>query len=905
MKYPLNGSWTATLKDSSCYPIHLPGTLDESNIGYPDALARQMQPDSEKNELLEGESIIATRFTRKHTYTGSALFSKTLSLPEELFDTSKPRIFLTAERARYLALQVNGTNVPANSETSISTPYTFELTEVLAGTHGTDVTLVFDSDNSYPGMPAGSITYSSAATDETQTNWNGILGEFCLYTKEAVFIRSLRAYPQGNTLTVTLDIDAGEAFNGCLTLSSEALKEVITHPLSLNRGLHTITLDRLPLTETISYWDEAEGNLHELTAGLSNGSAENISFGIRSFQAVEGHFALNGRSVFLRSEANCAEFPETGHPPMSIAEWEEILRIYRSYGVNHLRFHSHCPPEAAFFAADRLGMLMQPELSQWDPVHSLESEESYQYYKKELLCILRMLANHPSFVMLTLGNESFANNLGHARMRELVQLAKEVDATRLYACGSNVHYGQIAYDSSNDFFTAQKYFDTELRATFASHDKEKRRLEGYLNNQYPNACTNFDYAIEEIRKTYSGPICSFEVGQYEILPDFHELSQFQGISRPDNLTWIKENVEKAGMLPLWENYLNATGELSRLAYREEVEAALRTKGLSGISLLGLQDFPGQGTALVGMLNSHLTPKPYPFAEPEKFRAFFTGELPLVLLPKYTYTNSEILEAGLMIANYGKNVISGPIQYTLTGDSFSLSGELSETVCPCGMLTPAGTIRIPLNKINAPTQLQLEIRIGSIQNTYPIWVYPELVPHCPTSVHETKHLDDTAIAVLANGGTVYLTPDSTKEQLPASIQGQFTTDFWSVGTFPAQEGGMGLFIEAAHPVFASFPTQFHTNWQWWLVSNQRAIILPQQYESIVTQLDSYAYLRPMSMLFECRCGGGRLLVSSMGLQNLQKYPEAKALLHSVYQYLESDAFAPTQEISPDVIAALVH
>ena len=176
--------------------------------------------------------------------------------------------------------------------------------------------------------------------------------------------------------------------------------------------------------------------------------------------------------------------------------------------------------------------------------------------------------------------------------------------------------------------------------------------------------------------------------------------------------------------------------------------------------------------------------------------------------------------------------------------------------------------------------------------------------CPESVYETARMDQKAEAVLEAGGTVYLAPPSTKEALPESIQAQFSTDFWSVGTFQGQEGAMGQLIDAGHPVFREFPTQFHTNWQWWPMASQRAVILPKRYQAIVAEMDSYAYLRPMAQLLECRCGRGRLLFSSMGLQDLQMYPEARTLLAAIYRYMESAEFAPEQEIGPDVWRELV-
>lgn len=900
MNYSLEGAWQASLSDGSSYQILLPGTLDENGIGYKDIGANQWHPDAQlgnAGENFDGNAVIATRFTRKHTYEGPARLCRRISYcqPEE------KRVFLEAERARCLRLLVDGKEVPDFREPSVSTPHVFEVTGLLNG--GNELTLI--SDNSYPGLPHDAIVYSSAATDETQTNWNGVLGFLRLREENGTFISVVRVYPHGNRLSVTVEITADRPGSVEITLTSSALEESAVRKEDLIKGKNEIHFERLAVSRSVRRWDEYEGNLYELTASLGEEEQKTVTFGVRDFgDNGKGRLALNGRTIFLRSEANCAEFPETGYPPMTVEEWEKILKLYQSYGINCMRFHSHCPPEAAFTAADRLGMLMQPELSNWNPVDAFESEESFAYYQRELKQILLTLANHPSFVMLTFGNELQAGELGHDRMRQMLRQARALDGTRLYAEGSNVHYGSLGCEEEADFYTSQKYFDDELRGISAGEKERGGRLAGYINNQYPNAMTNYNKTMEKLRKTYGKPVFSFEVGQFEVLPDFDELGAFHGISDPANLRLIQKRVEKLGLTKVWKQYVEATGELSRIGYREEIEAAMRTEQLSGISLLGLQDFPGQGTALVGMLNPHLQPKPFNFARPEAFRAFFRDQLPLVQLPRYTFTSDEILRADVIAANYGKQDIRGEWQYELKGEKAAVTGVLGEKDCPMGGLTKAGTLEIPLDFVKEPSRLDLTVACGEVSNTYPVWVYPPVIPVCPEGVYETHLLDEQALAVLKAGGKVYLSPASEKEHLPSSIQAQFTTDFWSVGTFPVQEGGMGQLIDASHPVFSGFPTETHTNWQWWPMASRRAIILPEPYSAIVTEMDSYAYMRPMAQLLECRCGGGLLMLSSLGLQDLQQYPEGRALQAAIYRYMDSKEFCPVQEIAPEVIGELV-
>lgn len=891
--FSLEGLWEAKLTDGSVHAMHLPGTLDENRIGQRDTGANQWKWSEE--EGMSGR--IATRFTRKYVYEGPTWISRRVSFAKR----PGTRVFLEAERARCLRLLVNGQEAAPGERQTISTPHVFEVTNLLSGDDA--ITLV--SDNSYPGLPHDDIVSSSAATDETQTNWNGVLGYIRLREEAETFLACIRALPHGQMLDVEITLDSLAGGEAELHIESDALAQSAESTVSFPAGRHTVWLRNLPLRTDVRRWDEDEGNLYAMTVRLGQLDEKTVCFGVRDFgDNGSGRLALNGRVIFLRSEANCAEFPETGHPPMDVERWTAILETYRSYGVNCMRFHSHCPPEAAFFAADNLGMLMQPELSHWNPRNALETDESYAYYRAELLEIIRTLANHPSFVMATLGNELWTGETGHKRMSAILEEARALDPTRLYANGSNVHYGQIGCDPDSDFYTSSNYGSRMFRGISAgsSRNKEERGLKpaGYINNCYPNAITNYDETMGELRKSFAKPVYSFEVGQFEVLPEFTEFAQFHGISDPDNYRIIQQKVLAGGIGADWPRYVRATGELSRIGYREEIEAALRTKELSGISLLSLQDFPGQGTALVGMLNSHLQPKPYAFAQPEAFRRFFTAQLPLVLLPRYTYTAGERLCAQVRIANYGKRALAGELCWSLSGNGWRQEGSLPQANCPVGTLCDVGELDIALTGFARATRLDLTVGLDGAENCYPVWVYPQETPACPENVYETRTLDEKALAVLSQGGRVYLAPDSTAEAIASSVQAQFTTDFWSVGTFEQQTGCMGQLIDAAHPLFADFPTEEHTNWQWWPMASQRAAVLPQHYEAIITEMDSYAYMRPMAQMLECRCAGGTLLFSTLGLHALQQYPEARALQGAIYRYMASDAFRPAQEMGAEAL-----
>lgn len=896
----LAGSYQVELMgDTRRYRAVLPGTLDENQIGYQDIGSNQWHPEDSlgehniQNVGLQMEGIITTRFTRKYCYEGQAIYSRTFTYRCK----DNKRVFLEVERTRKLTTVLNGIILSALEPGTLSTPYRYEVTNWLQEENQ----LQFMVDNSYEGWPKESILYSSAATDETQTNWNGILGYLRLREERNNFISDIRVYPESTALQVVVEVNLREPYTGSISIHCDALEEEVLQDVQLEQGIHTITFSKLAYHESVMLWDEDEGNVYAVRVQGTSLEPKEIHTGIRIFSDDgEGHLCNNGHRIFLRCETNCCVFAETGHMPMTVEEWKGILLLYRDYGVNCLRFHSHCPPAAAFLAADQLGVFLQPELSHWNPKSAFESKESASYYTMELQQILKTYANHPSFVMLTLGNELHTKEAGQRVMDGLLETAKAYDSTRLYANGSNVFYGEKGTDEKSDFYTSCGYFEQMIRGTSAG-------MVGHLNQNTPNTRTEYSKVIEQIRTTYKKPVFSFEVGQYEVLPDFQEIAEFQGITVPHNLMAIQKRVEEAGLLSDWEQRVAATGELSLLAYREEVEAALRTKHLSGISLLGLQDFPGQGTALVGMLNSHLRPKPYAFAKPERFQQFFSSVRPLVLMEQYTYTNREVLQGEVVFANYGKETIQGTVLCQLwEGETLVEEVTLPTVSLPHSHLSSCGLFTMQLEWIREPKRLSLKVYVGQYTADYPVWVYPEEEVVIPKGILVTASFCE-AIEALRQGDTVFFSPEATKERIPHSIQTNFTTDFWSVGTFSFQEGYMGILVDPNHPLFEHFPTEYHSNWQWWPLTNARAMILSQeqnnQLYNLMEAMDCYARLRRLSFGFECKVGSGKLLVSSLGLLEKQHTKEGKALFSSILKYMCSEQFQPEPTMSETQLIAL--
>ncbi len=897
--FDLSGRWDVSLSAYSSHmetegQVWLPGTLDTNKKGTPNFHRAE------------------DKLSRYFAYTGPATYQRTIYANA---DWAGKNVQLYMERSRQTAVWINGLAVPAPQTANIlPVPQRYDITPYLR--FGQENTIAIQVDNSYPGLPKDAILRSHMATEETQTNWNGIVGAFLLQIREPVRIAGVRVYPKGDLQSVRVEADVvngtKEMYDGRLTFRC-AGAPARDMQVSLAAGeIKTLTLADYAMPDDVQLWSEFHTPLYQMTVRLDTGSAFTQTFGMRAFSAADGHFTINGQKTFLRSEANCAVFPLTGYAPMDEAGWEKLFTTYQSYGVNAVRFHSWCPPEAAFRVADRLGLYLQPELSDWD-MDMFATGERRDYYAKEAFAILREYASHPSFVMLSFGNEPQYRDDTYAYADGLIEALKQQDATRLYSPGSNILYdtfGGITPSPHTDYYTAQSYKTLPLRGAYGGMD-------GFINRQHPASTVTFDESVQELNRL-GVPVYGHEVGQFQVFPDIlTEPERYTGVLEPRNLQDIAARAGEKGMDEKdIRQAIEASGMLSRLAYKAEIEAAFRTKGMSGISLLGLQDFPGQGTALVGMMNAFGQPKPYAFADPKAFSAFFGPTNLLFQTSKFCWTTDEDLTGNLLFSNYAQHTLEGKIRYSLSYKDGALYCEGKTPACTFaqGELTNAAAVRIPLQEIKAPAQLTLEIACQGARNSYSLWVYPAGVQADESGIYVTGSLDDTAAAVLQKGGRIFFSPEAAREALPKSIKGNFTTAFWSsMFTGENQPGTMGLLLDPDHPLFAAFPTDFYSDYQWWAMSG---LGRPMNLEGlrdeagkavapIVKVLDGFAGLANLGLLFEAAVGEGRLMVSSMGLEQLQyTYPEARALRRAIIGYMQSDAFHPDFRVSISQIRELV-
>lgn len=870
--------------------VILPGTLDENSIG-------------EQNDYDD-----RWKLSRKYVYRGPAVYQRKVFIPDDFFDK---KVELLLERSRITEVWINGKKI-LKDDVSLPVPQRYDLTDYLL--YGQENLICVQADNSYPNLPANIIQMSSMATDESQTNWNGILGKIELRIHEKLFFDYLKVFPRKDLHSVDVEIGIVNAlkedFEGYLQLKLGKEKIYKTFISVCANSDQTVRLTKVETGE-IRLWSEFEPNLYEIEACLPNGEIIKTKFGMRVFSVEEDsyHFTINGKKTFLRMETNSGIFPLTGYAPMTEDFWEKLFTNYKRYGINAVRFHSWCPSESAFAVADRLGLYVQAELSCWD-CEMFNTQEKQDYYSAEARAILKEYANHPSFVLFSLGNELFFNEKTLPFAESLLEELETKDPTRLYAYGSNADFGTKKPARYSQFFTAMEYRGQMLRGTNAG-------MTGFVNQQRPSTLCNYNDALERLHSETKLPAYSHEVGQFQVFPDIlTELEQYNGVLEPRNISCLKKICsEKKISEKQIEQFILTSGKLSFIGYRLEAEAALRSKNMAGMALLSIQDFTGQGTALVGMMNAFGDPKPYCFADPKNFRQFFSECVVLVETEKFVWENDEVFHGNILVANYSSKDLNGKINFEIyDGDILLKKGEGTNIQSEQGSLEKYDTFSFPLHEIRLATKLTLKVSFEEIRNEYSVWVYPKQIQKQSSQVYICKTLDEKALHILKDGGKVMLAPAATKNVLPHSLTGMFTTSFWS--SFfenEPQPMTMGILVDSAHPAFSSFPTEYHTDMQWWpMVKFGRAVILDDFMEyddfersSIIRVVDGFKTMRNLSLLFEARVGEGKLMVSSLDLEHLsQDYPEASALRNSILAYMESELFVPGVELSPEAIQRLV-
>ena len=824
--------------------IHLPGTMDDAGLG----------PKNTKPRTLEGPY-------RLYDYAGPAWYQRDIEIPAPW---QGKRVTLFLERCRWVTTVWLDDRL-MGSQDSLIAPHVFDFgTGIIPGKHR--LTICVDNTVKINLGP-----FVSALLGGTWGNMNGIVGRIELAATPPVWIDDVQVYPDVEKMRARVVVKIGNATGQAGQGELKVGKQNVTASWNTHGGCTAADMDM----SGAKLWDEFSPNLSEVTVKLG-GDERTVRFGMRKFAVRGTQFTMNSRPVFMRGTLECSVWPLTGYPPTDVAAWRRIFQIEKSYGLNFIRFHSWCPPEAAFAAADLEGIMIQAE----GPMANVDAGSDPvrdAFLEAELKRMVDNYGNHPSFCTMTLGNEYGGKD---ELLTHWVDMLIRLDPRHLYSSAS------CAQTTANRQWT-------ELM--------DGRGISG----------PGTQHDLHDVVASDSRPIIGHEIGQWVYYPDFDEIKKWSGVMALKNYEAIRDDLKRKGMLDIAPKFARATGRQATLLYKEEIEVLLRTPGYAGFSLLDLHDYPTQGTATVGLLDAFWDSKG--FITPKAFRRYCSATVPLLRMSKRTYTVNDTFSATADLANYGAHDIVGAKPFWKISDEHGkeiAGGELDALAAPTGKLSPLGDISASLAKAPAPCKLTVTVGLKGkqVSNWWDIWVYPdENAPEPPAGVVVSTAWDAGTKAALADGKTVLLLP--AKKFFRNSLGGSFLPTFWSPVWFPQQHPDtMSILCDPKHPLFARFPTDFYSDWQWYdLMENSRPLILddtPADFRPLVQVIDNFKRNHKLGTVFEARIGRGKILVCSIDLTaNLASRPAARQFAKSLYAYIDSAAFNPKSELAADTLDKL--
>ncbi len=961
--------------------------------------------------------------TEPYHFEGYAWYLKELTILEE---EAGKRFFFVMERTRKSTVWVDGQQV--GHFESFYVQHQYELTKYLApGVH----TIVVLIDNTDYVISGGHMT-----SEDTQTNWNGIVGDIYLESTDEVAIEQMRLYPSRADKTVQVHLDlsyinreniaiiqkevaAGKNFvdrDAWIDEKEVTLQVKITckrtklekkkgkeyehfEPVAMQPAwlrqeckkqelpydIHT--LEQLPdeiisislhrqeeirsdcfaqksactmtysLGETAREWDEYDPNVYELTVYVLRDThilCEKTSyFGLREFAHEGLKLLCNDKEIFLRGTHDGLIFPLTGYAPMDIESWIHIYGTSMEYGLNHYRYHTSCPPRAAFLAASYLGIYVEAELPFWGDIYD-QDDENYpkaqqDFLLEEGLRTLDAYGDLPAYFGMSMGNELWGSKKA---INEMMGIMKAHDPRHLYTQGSNNHQFVPSILPNDDFFCGVRFSKERLfRGSYAMCDAPQ----GFVQTKKPGAYWEYDEMIcpsavhkeetesgtiqiqfgtgvkevhvlaDEQETAVQVPVISHEIGQYEFMPDFDEIEQYRGVLQPENLKTFRERVKQKGLLDDAKNCFAASGKLAVDCYKLELEAALRSANLSGFQLLDIKDFSGQGTALVGILNAFMRNKGA--VTKKKWRMFCSDAVLLPTLDSFVMKSADRIPCNIKLRYYHPETIENgwievcwylqgqKIKETIdiphvhvSGRGLFTVGELELEVPECEN-NEMYTLCFTLCKYADKASNQ---KVEITTNEYEIFVYNE------TKIGEHTCNDDgicitndnkEAIKACKEGKAVllFVCPGS---MLPQDIiQGDYCTDFWCYPMFrsisqeakkPVPIGTMGLLVNNTHPALSGFASQEYTTAQWYpIVVHSNPMILDciesiKNLKPIVRMMDNFERNHNLGLIYEGKFHAGRLLICHADLLTLKKeYPEAAILYNSLVDYVTSQSFQPQE------------
>jgi hypothetical protein len=871
-------------------PIWLPGTLDQAGIGY--ALRTDTMDyavaidDSDWPGHPTPERIDeAGHLVRERLYIGKAWYQRDIEIPQAW---AGKYIQLRLERVMWASdVWIDQTHVGYMD--SLATEHRFDLKVLMPGTHR----LTIRVDNS---MIYNIGLLGHAYGPETQSRWNGLVGDLELIACDPVFVNQLRIFPAEDRHSVdvqaTLRNTTSYAWEGQLELS--VLTDDRTGSLGGAQRNVKVAPGEQVIHGTVTFsqpaeaWDEFNPIRYRLKAQLQGQGwqqAQSSVFGFRHLQCDGRYICLNGRRIYLRGTLDCCVYPKTGHPPLTVTEWKRVLGVIKEHGFNHVRTHTWCPPEAAFEAADQLGLYLEVETVYWvdgwslthgtQPLSPGHAPEPDHFIQKEIRRISDAYGNHPSFAFFCIGNEFSNRTTNWPAINQWLADAKAHDPRRLY--NATTARQRVAAD---DFWVTHSTGSHGTRGMGPAH-------------------TNWDFS--KAARSVDLPLVAHETGQRPVFPDYESLlPKFTGPLKPLNYERLYRKLNETGLHAQIKAFERASAFFQNIQYKAEHEAMLRTSDYAGYQLLMLNDFTGQSEALVGVLDPFWESKGVVGAA--QIRQWNSPLVPLARFDTFVWDTQETFTAGLEVAYYGPKDLSdvtGHWSVHLASGEKLASGMLGPLDLPTGHVTALGQVSVWLGEISQATRLQLAVTIGSSQNQWSLWAYPRVtVPSESSGVIVTSDVKEMFNA-LDNGEKVLFVGHALKSNL-AKRTG-FASVYWSAGWWGSPFSNLGILCDPTHPALVRFPNDGHSDWQWHdLLSEGNTFLLndlADQCQPIVRMVPDFHYNSHLAQVLETRVGQGRLLLCGYDLSsNLSERPAARQLRHSLVTYMQSGQFVPQREMS---------
>lgn len=846
--------------------ITLPGITDDRGIGY------------------ENPYRYIDRLTRKYEYMAPAWYQRDIEFPAEW---KGKRIFLYLERTHWLSSVWVDTKEAGRID-YVSVPHSHDLTDFVTPGKTHRITVCVDNRFQY-----NTHKWDHAHTEFTQINWNGILGEIKLMAVDPVYIDDMQIYPDiaGRTVKVRMRIRnctkkpiagsadfsiAGEGFSlgysGAVSGEGELIEAEYVIPMGKNAKL----------------WDEFNPNVYGIVCSLDTEAGgkkylheASATFGMREVGRSKNHILLNGHPIHLRGNVENAVFPKTGYAPVDDGEWERIMLLMKDYGLNHLRFHSWCPPRAAFRMADKHGVYLEVEMPMWGK-DAEPDEARWDFFRREMRAILKEYGNHPSFMLYCNGNEITGD---FDFIEELTATARELDPRHLVS-GSTAR----TRVRSDEYYVSQQTNKGDVKV-----------YEGLPNTDWDrNVASDIDV-----------PVISHESGQRCMYPNFGEINKYTDSPvEARNFEVFREMLNENGMLDQADDFFRASGALTVLEYKAVIEALLRSSKSAGFQLLSINDFPGQGYAPVGILDPFWDSKG--LVMPEEWRRFCAPTVALLRYGKSAFCDGETFTAEAEVYNFsGSDIRKAKIKWQMNDESGRIigKGNLPTQDIGNGGVYPVGGFSVELGGISSPQKLTVRLSVNEkIGNSWNIWVYPrnERLMVSTGEVLYTTVYDDAAVRHLAQGGKVVFTPPPGKVKGRRSV---FHNHFWNPIMFAWPPMTLGCLIHEEHPAFGDFVTSYHTDWQWWDILNNAKVIemqdAPRELRPFIQVIDAFDSNEKLGIGFEARVGGGKLLVLAVDTgKNMDERPATRQLLESIDRYVKSEKFDPQVDVDDEFIRSFV-